>query len=208
MSDDAPPTDDGVREAHLKQYREAEGMTEYELNRMHDQRSLVEQSDSALVSRSYQPRTGGPELVASWPLGPTPDQTEPGAEPWSISSTEYVQIQRNLFTLPYLGPIESSRIYLNVCGRGYIKGEECSLTLRLSCNNVSGKAHRTMIELPNDESERFLSPMIEVAPDDPNAYGDHEFIGREMYSGYVLSAKVNDGIGFLDQGTSVQLWSE
>jgi hypothetical protein len=65
-------------------------------NRLHDRRPPDEYSRSGLVSRDYQPRHGGPELVASWPLGIPPGQSRPGGDDWRVESEEFVQLQRNL----------------------------------------------------------------------------------------------------------------
>ncbi|MFC6975540.1 hypothetical protein ACFQL1_14215 [Halomicroarcula sp. GCM10025709] len=46
--------------------------------------------------------------------------------------------------------------------------------------------------------------MVEVAPDDPDAIRD----GREVYGGFTLRARVEDGTATVDRGTAVQLFSE
>jgi hypothetical protein len=175
-------------------------------NRLIERRDPVEQSKSGLLSRDYQPRHGGPELIASWPLGNAPGQTEPGNVDWEVNSEEYVQLQRNLTVNHFLGPIEYTKIYAGVRGRGRVEGGG-TLSLRLEPLHLEGEEYRTTITLTNSEDEPFMTPMVEFTPD-ARDYREHSFIGREMYGGYVLSAKVDTGTGYLDQGTGVHLWSE
>lgn len=177
------------------------------LNRMISRPEPTERTDCGLASRDYRPRTGGPELVTSWPLGPAPGQTEPGDVQWELTDSEFTTVQRTLFQLPYLGPIDYTKIYLNVRGRARVNRDGETLTLRIENHNLSGKPYETEIRLQNTQDEPFISPMIEFTPDG-REYGPHEFIGKEMYGGYSLDAKVSDGSAHLDQGTAVQLWSE
>lgn len=175
-------------------------------NRLIDRRDPVERSERGLLSRDYQPRHGGPELIASWPLGPAPSQTEPGNVDWEVTREEYVQLQRNLTVNQFLGPIEYTKIYAGVRGRGRIE-DGGVLSLRLEPLHLEGEEYRTTITLTNDGDEPFMTPMVEFTPD-ARDYRDHSFIGREMYGGYVFSAKVDGGTGYLDQGTAVHLWCE
>lgn len=174
-------------------------------NRIVERRDPVERSERGLVSRDYQPRHGGPELIASWPLGPAPGQSEPGTVDWEVTSEEYVQLQRNLTVNQFLGPIEYTKIYAGVRGRGRVDGG--SLSIRLEPLHLDGEEYRTTISLTNDDDAPFMTPMVEFTPD-ARDYREHAFIGREMYGGYSLSAKVTGGTGYLDQGTAVHLWSE
>lgn len=175
-------------------------------NRLRDRRPPDEHSRSGLVSRDYQPRHGGPELVTSWPLGTPPGQSRPGGDDWTIESEEFVQLQRNLTVNHFLGPIEFTKLYVGVRGRGRVDAEG-TLTLRLEPIHLEGEEYRTSIELSNEDDAPFMTPMVELTPD-ARDYREHSFIGREMYGGYVLSAKVTGGTGYLDQGTAVNLWSE
>lgn len=176
-------------------------------NRLVERRDPVDRSDAGLVSRDYQPRHGGPELIASWPLGPPPRQSEPGDLDWVVTDEEFVQLQRNLTVTHLVGPIEYTKIYLGVRGTGQIDTAEETFRLRLGTTHLEGDRFETEIELSNTTPEPFVTPMVEFAPDGPE-YREHSFIGREMYGGYVLSASVTGGTGYLDQGTSVHLWSE
>lgn len=176
-------------------------------NRMLERRPPTTSSSSGLASRDYRPRTGGPELVASWPLGPAPGQTEPGDDPWILEDRSFTLLKRTLLQLPYLGPIDYNKIYLNVRGRGHVESSAETVTLRLSNENLSGKPYETEISLSNDESEPFILPMVDASPDG-REYGSHDFIGKEMYGGVSLEGKVSGGRAFLDQGTAIQLWSE
>jgi len=170
-------------------------------NRMLARRSPVGQSSSGLASRDYQPRTGGPELVASWPLGPAPDSTSPGVEEWQVPAEESVVLQRNFLQLPYLGPIDYSPLYLNVMGAASVDGG--TMRVELANQNLSGKPYEHEVELTNDEREPFVVPMVEVAPETD----EHGEIGKS-YGGYELRASTTDGTGYVDPGTTVQLWSE
>lgn len=174
---------------------------------MHHRRSPAAQSESGLVSRDYQPRHGGPELIASWPLGPAPDQTNLGNVDWEVTNDEFVQLQRNLTVTPFVGPIEQNKIYLGVRGTSRVGTEGETLSIQLQTTPLEGDEYETEIDLTNTSMQPFMTPMVEFTPD-ARDYREHTFIGREMYSGYVLSAAVSDGTGYLDQGTSVHLWSE
>jgi hypothetical protein len=176
-------------------------------NSILERRDPTEHSDSGLLSRDYQPRYGGPELIASWPLGPPPSQTEPGNVDWEVMNDEFVQLQRNLTVTPFVGPIEYSKIYLGVRGTGCVETEGETLSIRLETTHLTGSEYETEIDVSNTSMQPFMTPMVEFAPD-ARDYREHTFIGREMYSGYVLSAAVTSGTGYLDQGTSVHLWSE
>lgn len=172
---------------------------------MLSRRSPVGQSRPSTVSRDYQPRTGGPELVASWPLGPTPSQERPGDESWTVTDPEFVTLQKNFVTIPYAAPIEHSILYLNACGRASTSSEEATLTLRLTTDHLElkGEPYETSIDLSAVDGEYFLTPMIEFAPDT----GEYE-PGHDIVAGYELRAKVSGGTGYVDQGSAVQLWSE
>jgi hypothetical protein len=174
-------------------------------NRMLSRRSPVKQSDAALVSRDYQPRVGGPELVASWPLGPPPSQTGPGDDDWEVTAPDYVTLQRNFLTVPYVAPIDCTILYLNVCGRARTSAGDVTLTLRLTSDHVecSGEPYETTISVSDEGGDYFVSPMVEFAPDT----GEYK-PGHDIVSGYGFEAKVSDGSGYVDQGSAVQLWSE
>jgi hypothetical protein len=191
----------GDREVHVP----GGGDATVDPNRMLSRRSPVGQSRPSTVSRDYQPRTGGPELVASWPLGAPPSQTEPGGEDWEVTDSEYVTLQKNYLNVPYVAPIECSILYLNVCGRAATSADDETLTLGLTTDHleVSGEPYETSIDLSAADGEYFLTPMIEFAPDT----GEYE-PGHDIVSGYELRAKVSGGTGHVDQGTAVQLWSE
>jgi hypothetical protein len=171
-------------------------------NRMLSRRSPVGRSASGLVSRDYQPRTGGPELVTSWPLGPAPSQTGADAEDWTVSSTDPAVLQRNVLQLPYLGPIDNNPLYLNAMGTARVDANE-TLTLELTNRHLSGEPYETTVELTNDEREPFVIPMVEVALETD----EHGRLGKE-YGGYELRATVSGGTAAVDPGTAVQLWSE
>ncbi|WP_137287649.1 hypothetical protein [Halorussus salinisoli] len=200
QSDKSRPTDSDI-ERHI---RGAPPRTAP--NRQHDRRPPDEHSEAGLLSRDYQPRHGGPELIASWPLGPAPSQTEPGDVDWKVASQEPVQLQRNLTVNHFLGPIENAKIYAGVRGIARVENGE-TLTLSLETTHLKGEEYETEIELTNVTTEPFLTPLVEFVPD-ANDYREHSFIGREMYGGYVLSAAVSGGTGYVDQGTAVHLWSE
>jgi len=174
-------------------------------NRMLARRSPTDRSESALASRDYQPRTGGPELVASWRLGAPPGQTEPGRVPWEITDTEYVTLQSTLLSPPYLTGVNYAPAYLTVCGRGAVDTAGETLSVELSNSVLSGKPYETEIELTNTEPGPFMTPLVECTPDRPD-YESKPW-GPE-YPEYRLSAKVSGGTGTLDPATNVQLWSE
>lgn len=195
--------DDAERVVHAPGFGET---SNHGTNRMYDRPSPTGNSRSGLVSRDYRPRTG-PELITSWPLGTAPDQTRPGDVDWVLEATALTTLKRALVQLPYLGPIDYTKIYLNVRGAGMIDGAGEVLTLRLSSENLSGKPYETEMELSNAEMEPFISPMVEFTPD-AREYGEHEFIGKEMYGAITLEGKVSGGRAYIDQGTAIQLWSE
>lgn len=174
-------------------------------NRMLSRRSPVTESDAALVSRDYQPRVGGPELVASWPLGPPPSQTGPGDDDWEVTAPDYVALQRNYLTVPYVAPLGCSILYLNVCGRARTSAGDATLTLRLTTDHLecSGEPYETTIRISDADGDYFLSPMVEFAPDT----GDYK-PGHDIVAGYEFGAKTSGGSGYVDQGSAVQLWSE
>lgn len=181
----------------------AVGGIEPDPNRMLGRRSPVGQSESGLVSRDYQPRTGGPELIASWPLGSAPGQTEPGDVDWEVSTSEYVTLQKHTFTMPFVGPLDYAKIYLGVTGHARVDTEGETLSVELANRNLSGKPYEATAELGATELRPFASAMVEFAPETD----EYDNEGR-MYGGYELRAKVSDGVAYLDQGTAVQLWSE
>jgi len=172
-------------------------------NRRLPRRSPIPISESGIVSRDYQPRTGGPELIAAWPLGPAPSQSEPALKDWKITDAEYSSIQRNVLTQPLVGPIDYSKIYLNFTGHGYVDDEDSTLYITLMHNVLEGKPYETEIELSNTTRKPFMSPMIEFTPE----ISEYGLLGK-VYSGYELMAKTSGGVGYLDPGSSVQLFSE
>jgi hypothetical protein len=176
---------------------------ERDRNRMLGRRSPVDQSESSLISHDYQPRTGGPELIASWPLGPAPRQREPGDIDWQISACDFVTLQKNSMLMPYIGPLDYTKIYLGVCGQAYVDAVGEELTVKLTNRNLSGKPYETDATINANSSEYFVSPMVDFAPETD----EYENEGR-LFGGYELRAKVSDGTGYIDQGTAVQLWSE
>jgi choline-sulfatase len=173
-------------------------------NHMLSRRSPIGQSESGLASRDYQPRTGGPEVLASWPLGSPPDSTELGHHEWEVTETEYVPLQNALFSPPFMTGHNYSPAYLVVCGRGCVDDGE-TLSIELSNETLSGKPYETEIELTNTDPRAFMTPLIEVTPDRPD-YESKPW-GPD-YAEFRLSAKVSGGSGYLDPGTNVQLWSE
>lgn len=209
MSEEPPPHDHGTDEAGGETLRPETldaGETVAREDRMLSRRSPVGQSSSHLASRDYQPRTGGPELVTQWPLGPAPGQEGLSAPDWTIEVSEYAVVQTNIVNVPYLPGLECSKLYLSVCGRGYSEGG--TLSVRLENEHLSGKPYETEVAFDEDEPEYFHSPMVEFASDRREDY-THNYAGRgDVYGGYRLLAKVEAGTGYLDQGTSVQLWSE
>lgn len=163
--------------------------------------SPLDGSASGLVSRDYRPRTGGPELVTSWPLGPAPGQDGPEVVDWELTGSDPVTIQRNLLSLPYVGGVDYAPLYLNVRGRVRLPpGATLELTLR--CTHLSGKPYETTVWL--DESDDFQSPFVEFVPDRPADYEP----GGDTYAGYELRAAVDGDRAYVDQGTNVQLFSE
>ena len=175
-----------------------------EHDRPHDRDSPIDRSASGLVSRDYRPRTRGPELLASWPLGTAPRQSEPGDTDWEITSDEYVTVQKNRLTLPYAGDIERTPLYLNLRGHARV-ASGATLTLLLRTTHLrEGKPYDAVIELTHEDGDDFQTPFVEFAPERP---GDYTDLG-EVFAGYELRAKATGGTGYLDQGTSVILYSE
>lgn len=175
-------------------------------NRIVDRRDPVPESESGLVSRDYQPRHGGPEMVASWPLGAPPTQEGLGDDDWTVESEEFVTLQRNLTVTNFLGAIEYTKLYGGVRGRVRVS-DGATLYLRFESIHLEGDQYETTVEFTCTQPSPFITPMIEFTPD-ARDYRDHSFIGREMYGGYELEARVEDGTGYVDQGTAVHLWSE
>lgn len=173
---------------------------------MIERRDPSQESASGLVSRDYQPRTGGPEMVASWPLGAPPTQNGLGDDEWEITTEEFVTIQRNLTVTNFLGAIEYTKLYGGVRGRVRVT-DGATLSLRFSPIHLEGEQYETTVQFSCTETSPFITPMVEFTPDSRD-YREHSFIGREMYGGYELEARVEDGTGYLDQGTAVHLWSE
>lgn len=175
-------------------------------NRLVNRRDPSRESPSGLVSRDYQPRTGGPELIASWPLGTPPTQTGLGDDDWEVLSDEFVTLQRNLTVTNFLGPLEYTKLYGGVRGRVRVD-PGATLYLRFGPIHLEGEQYVTTVRFTCSETAPFITPMVEFTPD-ARDYREHSFIGREMYGGYELEARVEDGHGYLDQGTAVHLWSE
>jgi len=192
-----------MKDVHAHDAGIEESRTDY--NRMLSRRSPVDRSESGLVSRDYQPRTGGPELVASWQLGSPPAQTELGDVDWEITQTEYVTLQRNILSPPYVAGSNYSPTYLVVCGRGRVDTDGETLSIELTNSHLSGKPYETEIELTNTDERPFMTPLIEVSPDRPDYEGKP---WGSRVPEYVLSAKVSGGTAHLNRATSVQLWSE
>lgn len=171
-----------------------------------EQRGVAPRNKSGLLSRHYRPRHDGPDYLASWPLGAPPRQTGPDDVDWRVESRTFVTLQRNLTVNHLFGAIDESPIYLGVRGRCRVT-DGATLTLRVEPIHLDEPDYGTTIHLKNTETEPFMTPMDEFLPTDRDAYREHSFIGREMYGGYVLSAKVTGGTGYIDQGTAVHLWS-
>lgn len=209
MSENPPDHDHGTADAGGDVLRpeslDADAIVAHE-DRMLSRPSPVGQSSSHLASRDYQPRTGGPELVTQWPLGPAPGQDGLGAPDWEVDVENYAVVQKNIFTVPYLPGLECSKLHLSVCGRGYSDGG--ALSVLLENEHLDGKPYETELSFDRDAPEYFHSPMVEFASDRREDY-PHNYSGRgDVYGGYRLLAKVESGTGYLDQGTCVQLWSE
>jgi len=169
-----------------------------------DRDSPIDRSASGLVSRDYRPRPRGPELLASGPLGTAPRQSEPGDGAWEITSDEYVTVQKHRLTLPYAGDIERTPLYLNLRGHARV-ASGATLTLHLRTTHLrEGKPYDAEIELTHEDGDDFQTPFVEFAPERP---GDYTDLG-EVFAGYELRAKATGGTGYLDQGTSVILYSE
>lgn len=178
-------------------------------NRRAERRSPVAQSSTGLVSRDFAPRTGGPELVASWPLGPAPSATEPGRADWEIAAAERLTLQRSILQQPYVGGIDYAPLYLNVAGWANVSDPETELSITLEHTVLSGKPFETTFTLTNTDRRPFASPMIECVSESAAAREQYDHLTK-VFSGYELSARLEDGAGtgWLDQGTAVQLWSE
>lgn len=172
-------------------------------NRMLGRRSAAEQSQSGLVSRDYQPRTGGPELMASWPLGAPPRQTEPGDLDWRVTGTDWTMIQKHHFSMPYVGPIDYAKLYIGVTGIASVDEDEETLGVRLENRHVEGDAYDATARIHGTSDATFATPMIEFAPDVETFTGRGRTVG-----GYTVSARVSGGTAWIDQGTAVQLWAE
>jgi len=170
-------------------------------------RSPTQWSQSGLVSRDYAPRTGGPELVCSWPLGPAPAQTEPGDVDWEISGDAPVTLQKNMLQQPYVGAVDHAPLYLNVVGRSNVSCADAKLWITLKHAVLSGKPFEVTFALDNTERAPFVSPMIEAVSESEAAREQYDHLTK-VFSEYELSAHVEAGTGYLDQSTCVQLWSE
>lgn len=165
-------------------------------------RSPIDRSESGLVSRDYQPLIGGPKLIASWPLGAAP-QDDFVEQPWEIDRTDFVRVQQNILSGPNLAPVDHAPTYLVICGRGHVDAGE-TMTVRLANPHYSGKPYETSLEISETSPTPFLSTTVEFAPDRP----DYESSDARIFPEYSLEAKVTGGCGYLQPGTSVQLWSE
>lgn len=163
--------------------------------------SPLDASDSGLVSRDYRPRTTGPELVTSWPLGHPPTAETLDETDWHIESGEYVTLSQIQFSLPYLGGHDFTPLYLNVVGHAAVSGD-ATLSLWLDQHHLDGDHYEIEVDLTRTGS--FQTPMVEVAPDDPAAIKQ----GREVYAGVDLRARVEGGTATVDQSTAIQLFSE
>ncbi|MFB6183551.1 MAG: hypothetical protein ABEI96_03265 [Haloarculaceae archaeon] len=166
----------------------------------HERPSPLTASESGLVSREYRPRTHGPELVTSWPLG-RPPVGRGNETAWSITTSEYVTVQRTRLTLPYLGALDRAPLYLNVVGHATV-ADGATLSLWLEQDHLDGEHYE--LEADVRRSGHFQLPMVEVVPDGPEDYVG----GHDVYGGFTLRARVAGGIARLDGGTAVQLWSE
>jgi hypothetical protein len=158
-------------------------------------------SDSGLASRDYRPRTAGPELITSWSLGPAPGADGPEDADWTVETGDYVTLQRSRFTLPYLGGHDDVPLYLNAVGHASVEAG-ATLSLWLSQRHLDGDHYEVEVDLTR--TGEFQTPMVEVAPDDPDAVRD----GREVYGGFELRARVEDGAATVDRATAVQVFSE
>lgn len=163
--------------------------------------SPIDASESGLVSRDYRPRTPGPELVTSWPLGPAPTADSLDETDWQIETADYVSLQRVRLSLPYLGGHDFAPLYLNVVGHVTVE-TDATLSLWLTQRHLDGEHYELNVDLAR--TGNFQTPMIEVAPDDPEAIEQ----GREVYGGFTLRARVEDGSATVGSGTAVQLFTE
>jgi hypothetical protein len=168
-------------------------------NRMLSRSSPVTESETGLVSRDWQPRHGGPELIAAWPLGHPPERY--GDDEWDVPPGETV-LQRNVFHLPYTGGVDYAPLYINVVGRAYHdSGDE--LTLTLDCEHLSGDEFTSSVDLTTESEEPFVSPMVEFTPE----VESYTSLGR-IFGEYSLTVTADTAGGHVNQGTGVHLWSE
>jgi hypothetical protein len=158
-------------------------------------------SASGLVSRAYRPRTAGPKLVTSWPLGPAPDAEGLDDADWTVESGDYVTLKRVQFSLPYLGDHDAAPLYLNVLGHVTVESG-ATLSLWLEQRHLDGEHYDVEADLRT--TAEFQLPMVEVAPDDPDAISQ----GREVYAGFDLRTRVEGGTATVDRATAVQLFTE
>jgi len=158
-------------------------------------------SESGLASRDYRPRTAGPELVTSWSLGPAPSADGPDDADWRVERGEYVTLFETRFSLPHLGGHDFAPLYLNAVGHVAVDAD-ATLSLWLDQRHLRGEAYE--IEVALRRTGDFQTPMVEVAPDDPDAIRG----GREVYGGVALRARVEDGTASVGRETAVQLFSE
>lgn len=158
-------------------------------------------SESGLASRDYRPRTAGPELVTSWSLGPAPGADGPEDADWSVASGEYVTLFETRFSLPYLGGHDFAPLYLNAVGHVTVD-TDATLSLWLDQRHLRGDAYEVEVDLRRTGD--FQTPMVEVAPDDPDAVRG----GREVYGGVALRGRVEDGTASVGRETAIQLFSE
>ena len=171
-------------------------------NRMLGRRSPLGETETGLSSRQYEPRLGGPQLVASWRLGAPPTQSGIAEEPWEIRTAELTRLQTTILSPPYVTDPNHGPAYLVVCGQGWVDTADDVLRVALSNSALSGKPYETEISLENTEPRPFMTPLVELTPDRP----DYE---TKAWSNdptkYELAAA---GDGYLHPATNVQLWSE
>jgi hypothetical protein len=118
-----------------------------------------------------------------------------------------VTLQKNVLQQPYVGGIDYNPLYLNVIGWGEVSSEKTTLSVTLEHAVLSGKPFETTFTLTNTDRAPFASTMIEMVSESEAAREQYDHLTK-VFSGYELSAAVEDGTGYLDQGTNVQLWSE
>lgn len=176
-------------------------------NRLHDRRPPDEYSRSGLVSQDYQPRHGGPELVASWPLGIPPGSPGPGVMTGASrarSSSSYSGISPSITFWPDRVHEALRRRQRPWSRRGRGDAYDPPRTRPPRRGRVPD-VHRPLKRgrRPVHDSDggvharRVRLPRVRVLVHRPRDVG-----------GYVLSAKVSGGMDYLDQRTSVSLWSE